>query len=168
VPFIAMGGVYEQDDIDAVTRVTAAAGEPGGDFFPLPEENDFQNGLAEHEGAKKAIAVNSCGTALDCCMMALGIGPGDEVITTAHTYWATAAAVLHHQAIPVFVDVDPATYCIDPGLIEERITAHTRAIIPVHIHGMPCDMDAILDIAERHGLQVIEDVAQAHGSRHRD
>ena len=124
--------------------------------------------FAEYVGTKHCVPCNSGTAALHMCVAGLEIGPGDEVITTAHTYWATAAAVLHHQAIPVFVDVDPATYCIDPGLIEERITAHTRAIIPVHIHGMPCDMDAILDIAERHGLQVIEDVAQAHGSRHRD
>ena len=85
MPFISMGGVYEQDDVEAVSRMVAAVAEEGGTFFPLPEENDFQNAFAEHEGAKKAIAVNSCGTGLDCCMMALGIQEGDEVITAPLT-----------------------------------------------------------------------------------
>ena len=95
VPFIAMGGVYEEDDIEATRRVTAAVAA-GGSFFPLPEENDFQNALGEHEGAARAIAVNSCGTALDCCMMALGIGPGDEVITTPLTFVCTAGTAEEH------------------------------------------------------------------------
>ena len=123
--------------------------------------------FAQYVGVKHCVPANSGTAALHMCVAGLEIGPGDEVITTAHTYWATAAAVLHHQAIPVFVDIDPETYCMDPALIEARITDHTRAIIPVHIHGMPCDMGAIMDIAERHGLAVIEDAAQAHGARYR-
>src|SRR3970040_2253017 len=98
VPFLAMGGVYEQDDLEAASRVITRAAETGGDFFPLPEENEFQNLLARHEGAKKAIAVNSCGTALDCCMMALGIGPGDEVITTPLTFVCTAGTAVARRA----------------------------------------------------------------------
>ena len=123
--------------------------------------------FAEYVGAKHCVPCNSGTAALHMCVAGLEIGPGDEVITTAHTYWASAAAVLHHQAIPVCVDIDPATYCMDASQLKSAITSHTRAIMPVHIHGMPCDMDAILDIADRHGLAVIEDVAQAHGSKHR-
>jgi len=123
--------------------------------------------FAEYLGVEYCVPCNSGTAALHMCVAGLEIGPGDEVITTAHTYWATAAAVLHHNAIPVFVDIDPQTYCLDPALLEDAITEHTRAILPVHIHGMPCEMDAILRIAERHGLAVIEDCAQAHGSEYR-
>ena len=94
VPFIAMGGIYEADDLEAVNRVTAAALGKSGNFFPLPEEGEFQNRFAAHEGADFAVATNSCGTALDCCMMALGIGPGDEVITTPLTFVCTAGCVV--------------------------------------------------------------------------
>jgi dTDP-4-amino-4,6-dideoxygalactose transaminase len=96
-----------------------------------------------------------------------GIGTGDQVITTAFTFLATALAVLQNNAVPVFVDIDPRTYNIDPDKIEERITARTRAIIPVHIHGCPADMDRILAIARKHRLLVIEDAAQAHGSTYK-
>jgi len=122
---------------------------------------------AEYMGVKHCIPVNSGTAALHMCVGALGIGPGDEVILPAFTFWASAAAVLHHNAIPVFVDIDPRTYCIDPDLIESAITERTRAVMPVHIHGLSADMDPILDIARRHGLSVIEDVAQAHGARYR-
>ncbi len=122
---------------------------------------------ADYMGAKHCIAVNSGTAALHMCVAGLGIGPGDEVIVPAFTFWATAAAVLHHNAIPVFVDVDPRTWCIDPALIEAAITEHTKAIMPVHIHGVAADMDPILDIAKKHGLHVIEDTAQAHGARYK-
>jgi dTDP-4-amino-4,6-dideoxygalactose transaminase len=119
---------------------------------------------AAYMGVKHCIPVNSGTAALHMCVAGLGIGAGDEVIVPAFTFWASAAAVLHHNAIPVFVDIDPRTYCIDPALIEAAITERTRAIMPVHIHGMPADMDPILEIARKHGLFVIEDVAQAHGA----
>jgi dTDP-4-amino-4,6-dideoxygalactose transaminase len=118
-------------------------------------------------GVKHCIPVNSGTAALHLCVAGLGIGHGDEVIVPAFTFWATAAAVLHHNAIPVFVDIDPRTYCIDPALIEAAITERTKAIMPVHIHGMPADMDPILVVARKHGLDVIEDVAQAHGARYK-
>ena len=113
VPFQALGGCFEQDDVDAAMKVIQAVAD-GGDFFPLPEENDFQNALAKHEGSKKAVAVNSCGTALDLCMMTLGIGPGDEVIVPGLTFvctatcaaargatleWAGAATLLRHRRL---------------------------------------------------------------------
>lgn len=122
---------------------------------------------ADYTGVKYCIPVNSGTAALHMCVAGLGIGPGDEVIVPAFTFWASAAAVLHHNAIPVFVDIDPRTYCIDPGLIEAAITERTKAIMPVHIHGMPADMDPVLRIARKHGLAVIEDVAQAHGARYK-
>jgi len=122
---------------------------------------------AEYMGVKHCIPVNSGTAALHMCVAALGIGPGDEVIVPAFTFWASAAAVLHQNAIPVFVDIDPRTYCIDPDLIEGAITEHTKAVMPVHIHGMPADMDRVLEVARRHGLYVIEDVAQAHGARYK-
>jgi len=98
ISFQALGGVIDQDDINAAIKVISAAAGSNGNFFPLPEENDFQNALATHEGSQKAIAVNSCGTALDCCMMALGIKKGDEVITTPLTFVCTAGAAIARGA----------------------------------------------------------------------
>ncbi len=122
---------------------------------------------ADYMGVRYCIPVNSGTAALHLCVAGVGVQPGDEVLIPAFTFWATAAAVLHHNAIPVFVDIEPNTYCIDPSKIEAKITERTRAILPVHIHGMPADMDPILAIAKKHGLHVIEDVAQAHGARYK-
>jgi dTDP-4-amino-4,6-dideoxygalactose transaminase len=122
---------------------------------------------AAYMGRKYCIPTNSGTSALHLCVAALGIEPGDEVIVPAFTFWASAAAVLHHNAIPVFVDIVPMTFCMDPAQIENKLSEKTRAIMPVHIHGMPADMDAILEIARRQGLKVIEDVAQAHGSTYK-
>ena len=137
VPFLAMGGVYEQDDIEAVNAVVTGAAKPDGNFFPLPEENDFQNALARHEGAKKAIAVNSCGTALDCCMMALGIHEGDEVITTPLTFVCTAGTAIGQGARVVFADIDSVTMCLDPEKVREKISDKTKAIIRCISRGLP-------------------------------
>ena len=166
VPFIAMGGVYEEDDIEAVNQVTARVAESGGDFFPLPEENDFQRALATHEGASKAIAVNSCGTALDCCMMALGLGEGDEVITTPLTFVCTAGTAVARGASVVFADIDPITMNLDPARVREKITPRTKAIIPVHFAGLACDIDAFDRITEETGIAVIYDAAHAVGTRY--
>ena len=122
---------------------------------------------AEYMGVEYCIAANSGTAALHMCVAGLGIEPGDEVIVPSFTFWASAAAVLHHNAIPVFVDIDPKTYCIDPALIEAKISEKTKAILPVHIHGMPADMDPVLEIAKKYELKVIEDVAQAHGARYK-
>lgn len=167
VPFLSMGGVYEQDDLEAVTRVTGAAMEEKGTFFPLPEENDFQNALAQHEGAKRAIAVNSCGTALDCCVMALGIKEGDEVITTPLTFVCTAGTAIARGARVVFADIDPATLNLDPARVREKITPRTKAILPVHFAGLPCDLDAFDRITEETGVPVVYDAAHAVGARYR-
>jgi len=166
VPFIAMGGVYEQVVVEAAQQVFAAVANTEGTFFPLPEENDFQRAFAEHEGAKKAIAVNSCGTALDCCMMALGIEPGDEAITTPLTFVCTAGTAVARGARVVFADIDPVTWCLDPAKVRERITERTRAIIPVHFAGLACDIDGFDRITEETGIPVIYDAAHAVSTKH--
>jgi dTDP-4-amino-4,6-dideoxygalactose transaminase len=132
-----------------------------------PRALELQKRWAEYVGTKYALVTNSGTASLHMAVAAAGIGPGDEVITSAFTYWSTAAAVLHHNAVPVFVDIDPLTFTIDPALIEERITDHTRALLPVHIHGMPADMDPIREIARKYGLVVIEDACQAHGATYK-
>jgi dTDP-4-amino-4,6-dideoxygalactose transaminase len=131
------------------------------------QETSLAKEWAEYMGLKHVVPVNSGTAALHLAVAGVGIEPGDEVICPAFTYWATAAAVLHHNGIPTFVDVEPGTWTMDPGLIEARITERTRAILPVHIHGMPADMDPILDIAKQHDLKVIEDCAQSHGGRYK-
>lgn len=151
----------------AVLATPTSAGPPG----PTNQQRIQSEGLAkewaDYMGVKHCIPVNSGTAALHLCVVGLGIEAGDEVILPAFTFWASAAAVLHHNAIPVFVDIDPVTYCIDPDLIEAAITEHTKAVMPVHLHGMPADMDGVLAVARRHGLGVIEDVAQAHGARYK-
>ena len=113
------------------------------------------------------MAVNSGTSALHLALLAAGIGPGDEVITVSMTFVATTAAILYCGAKPVFVDVDPDTWTMDPKLIEAAITPRTKAILPVHLHGLMADMDPIIEIARRHGLMVIEDAAQSHGAEYK-
>ncbi len=132
-----------------------------------PRALELQEKWAAYVGTKYALTTNSGTASIHMAVAGAGIGPGDEVITSAFTYWSTAASILHHNAIPVFVDIDPKTYTIDPALIEERITKYTRAILPVHIHGMVADMDPINAIAKKHGLIVIEDACQSHGAEYK-
>jgi len=115
---------------------------------------------------KFAIATSSGTTALHIALLAHNIGPGDEVITTPFTFMASISSILYTGARPIFVDIDPETFNINPGLIEKAITKNTRAIMPVHLYGYPCDMLSIMDIAKRHNLVVIEDAAQAIGARY--
>jgi dTDP-4-amino-4,6-dideoxygalactose transaminase len=129
-----------------------------------PQAAAFEDEFARYVGAPHACAVSSCTTALHLALHALGVGPGDEVVTVSHSFIATANAVTYCGARPVFVDIDPETYNLDPGLLETAITPRTRAIMPVHQVGLPCDMPAILKIAGSHGLPVIEDAACAIGS----
>jgi perosamine synthetase len=129
-----------------------------------PELAAFEEEFAAGVGAPHACAVANCTAALHLALHALGVGPGAEVITVSHSYIATANAVRHCGASPVFVDVDSQTYNMDPALIESAITPRTRAIMPVHQVGLPCDMAAILEIAARHRLPVVEDAACAIGS----
>jgi dTDP-4-amino-4,6-dideoxygalactose transaminase len=127
---------------------------------------EFETAFAKYVGAKHAIAVNSCTSALHLALEAAGVKPGDEVITSPMTFTATAAVVEHLQARPVFADIDPATWNIDPASIEAKITPRTKAILPVHFAGQACDMDAIAAVARRHNLVVIEDAAHAIPTRY--
>jgi dTDP-4-amino-4,6-dideoxygalactose transaminase len=122
---------------------------------------------ATYCNAKDAVGVNSGTSALHLALLAAGIGPGDEVVTVPFTFVATAAAIHYTGATPVYVDIDPNTFNINPANLEAVITARTRAVIPVHLYGRPVDMDPIIQIARNHGLVVIEDAAQAHGAEYK-
>ena len=153
-----------QEDKDAVVAVLDSGHLHG---TSAPNALALQEEWAAYCGCKHALVTNSGTSAIHMALAAAGIGPGDEVITTAFTYWSTAAAILHQNAIPIFVDIDPDTFTLDPALIEAAITDHTRAILPVDIHGMPCDWDPILEVAEKHGLLTIADSCQAHGATYK-
>jgi len=127
----------------------------------------FEEEFASYSQAQYGIGVNTGTSALHLALLAVGIGPGDEVITVPFTFVATVAAIYYTGATPVFVDIDPRTFTIDVKAIEAAITDKTKAILPVHLYGQPADMDPILDIAKRHGLVVIEDAAQAHGAEYK-
>jgi dTDP-4-amino-4,6-dideoxygalactose transaminase len=129
---------------------------------------DFESQFANYCNSEYAIAVNSGTSALHLCLLAAGIGPGDEVITVSMTFVATVAAILYTGAKPVFVDVDPVTWNMDSQQLEHAITPRTKAIIPVHLHGLMADMDSICQIAKSHGIMVIEDACQAHGATYKD
>jgi dTDP-4-amino-4,6-dideoxygalactose transaminase len=124
----------------------------------------FEREFAAYCEAAEAIGVNSGTSALHLALLAAGVGPGDEVITVPFTFVATVSAIVYTGATPVFVDVEPDCYTMDPSQIEAAITPRTKAIVPVHLYGQPADMDPILDIARRRGLAVVEDAAQAHGA----
>jgi dTDP-4-amino-4,6-dideoxygalactose transaminase len=128
----------------------------------------FEREFAAFTGARHAIGVGSGGAAIELALRAYHVGAGDEVITAANTFVATAMAIIAVGAKPTLVDVDPSTYTIDPELIAAAITPRTRAIVPVHLYGQPADMDEIMTIAAHHDLIVIEDAAQAHGARYAD
>jgi dTDP-4-amino-4,6-dideoxygalactose transaminase len=153
----------DQTDRDAVLRVfdnqiICGAG--------APECVALQDEWAAYIGRKHCLATSSGTAALHMSLAAAGIGPGDEVIVPAYTFLASASCVLHANAIPVFVDIDEKTYNIDPARIEEKLNERTRAIIPVHLHGLPASMDEITAIAQKHNLIVIEDACQAHGAEY--
>lgn len=132
-----------------------------------PPVRRFEEAFAKRLGMKYAVSVNSGGSALFLTLKTLGIGPGDEVIMPSFTMVATAGAASHCGATPVFVDSQKNHYNIDASKIEEKITPRTKAIIPVHIYGQPCDMDEILEIAKKHNFLVIEDAAEAHGAKYK-
>lgn len=132
-----------------------------------PRVQAFEEAFAKYCGVKYAVATSSGTTALHVALLAHGIGPEDEVITTPFTFIASANSILYVGARPVLVDIDRVTFNIHPDLLEPAITPHTKAIMPVHLFGLPADMDPILEIAERYGLAVIEDACQAHGAEYR-
>ena len=127
----------------------------------------FEAACASRFGRRHAIAVSNGSAALDAAVAALRLGPGDEVIVPTFTIISCAAAVIRAGATPIFVDADPVTWCLDPALVAEAISPRTKAIMPVHIYGLPCDMDPILALAAKHGLAVIEDAAEVHGQHYK-
>jgi len=151
------------------TEIQSAISEVirSGQFVLGPQVRAFEAEIAQWLSVKHAIACNSGTDALVIGLRALGIGPGDEVITTPFTFYATAEAISLVGAEPVFVDIEPRTFNIDPRQIPEALTPRTKAIVPVHLFGHAADLDPILDIAQRHGLAVLEDVAQAFGGHYR-
>lgn len=135
-------------------------------FVLGPEVEKFEKAFASYCQAAHCIAVTNGTAALQLVLQGLGVGPGDEVITVAHTFIATAEGITAAGARPVFVDIDPVSYTMDPSNLEAAITPRTKAIIPVHLYGQPADMDAINAIAAKHGIPVIEDACQAHGAKY--
>jgi len=165
IPFVDLQAQYRalKPEIDAaVLRVLENA-----QFILGPAVAAFESDFARFCGTSDAIGVNSGTSALHLALLAAGVEPGDEVITVPYTFVATVAAIEYAGARPVFVDVEPGYWTMDPAQIERAITPRTRAIVPVHLYGQPADMDPILDVARRHGLAVIEDACQAHGSEYK-
>ena len=152
-------GRIRDEVIKSVTEVLE-----GGQYILGPKVREFEAACADYIGAGHGIGVASGTDALHLAVKSLGIGPGDEVITTPFTFFATAEAIIYEGAVPVFVDIEPDTFNIDVSAIEAGITRRTKAILPVHVFGHPADMPAIMDLAGGHGLSVIEDCAQSFGA----
>ena len=153
---------FAEEELEEVKKVLDSGWVSQG-----PKTKEFEDAFAKYVGAKYAVAVTNCTAALHLSLLATGIKKRDEVLVADFTHPATGHAVLYCGAKPVFIDVDPKTYNIDPNLIEEKITEETKAIIPVHTFGQPADMDAVTEIASDYGLRVIEDAACAHGAKYK-
>jgi dTDP-4-amino-4,6-dideoxygalactose transaminase len=158
--------VFDERDVQAVT-VVIRSGRWGGFPYPGPQTAEFARRFAEMQGGGYAVPMANGTVSMEVALRAMNIGWGDEVIVPAYTFQATAAAVMSAGAIPVIVDVDEQSYCIDPGAAEQAINPHTKAIIPVHLAAEMADMDAIMQLAEKYNLVVIEDSAHAHGAKWR-
>src|SRR5262245_46754529 len=151
--------ILDEREVDAVRRALLSGWVTQG-----PEVAAFEAEFADYVGATHACAVSNCTTALHLALRAVGVGDGDEVITVSHSFIATANAIRHCGASPVFVDIGPGSYNMDPELVERALTSRTRAILCVHQLGMPCDLARIVEIGRRRGVPVIEDAACASGS----
>jgi dTDP-4-amino-4,6-dideoxygalactose transaminase len=151
--------VLDEQEVEAVRRVILSGWVTQG-----PEVKAFEQEFAAYVGSQFACAVSSCTTALHLALKAVGVGPGDEVITVSHSFIATANSIRYCGAVPVFVDIEPGTFNMNPALIEPAITGSTKAILCVHQMGMPCDLSRIVETAHRHNLKVVEDAACAIGS----
>lgn len=165
IPFVDLQEQYRRlkPEIDAaIGRVLENA-----QFVLGPAVEGFEREFSAYCTVSHTVAVNTGTSALHVALLAAGVGPGDEVITVPFTFVATVAAIEYAGATPVFVDVDPDDYTMDPAALERAITPRTKAVIPVHLFGQPADMDPINDVARRHGLTVIEDACQAHGAEYK-
>lgn len=165
IPFVDLKAQYRSIKGEIDTAIQGVLEK--GSFILGEEVAAFENEFASYCGARYAMGVNSGTSALHLALLAGGIGPGDEVITVSFTFVATIAAIRYCDARPVFVDIDPVSYTMDVPQIERAITKKTKAILPVHLYGQAADVDAILEIARRHNLLVIEDAAQAHGTEYK-
>jgi dTDP-4-amino-4,6-dideoxygalactose transaminase len=165
IPLLDLRAEYHElkSEIDAAVGRVLESGQ----FILGQEVTALEEEFASYCGVKHAIGVNSGTSAMHLALLAAGIRPGDEVITVPFTFYATAAAIGYVGAVPVYVDIDPRTFNLDTTRVEAAITQRTRAILPVHLYGQPADMGPILEIARRHKLVVIEDVAQAHGAEYK-
>lgn len=167
LPWPRLGAIVGEEELDAVTKVLNESIENRKSLQGKAKVEEFERKFADYVGAKHAIAVSSCGTALVICSKVLGIREGDEVITTPNTHVSTATSVMELGGRPVFADIDPHTFNLDPVKVEEKVTPRTKAIYPVHYAGQPVDMDSIMDIAKRHSLSVVEDAAHATGAEYK-
>jgi dTDP-4-amino-4,6-dideoxygalactose transaminase len=164
VPFVNLPATHqalEREILDAITPLIRNA-----EFIMGKAVGEFEQEFAKYVGVKHCISLNSGTAALHLALMALGVGPGDEVITAANSFIATAEAISFVGATPVFVDCDPATYNLDVTKLEKAITKKTKAIIPVHLYGCPADMEPLMAIAKKHNIKVVEDACQGHGARY--
>ncbi|MGC1453463.1 MAG: aminotransferase class I/II-fold pyridoxal phosphate-dependent enzyme, partial [Candidatus Sulfotelmatobacter sp.] len=165
VPYLDLKAQYQRikPEIDAaIARVLDS-----GQFVLGTEVAEFEQEFAAYCGTAECVALNSGTSALHLALLAVGVGPGDEVITVPFTFVASVAAVVYAGARPVLADIDPRSFTMDPAAIEAMITPRTKAILPVHLYGQPADMDPIMEVARRHNLFVIEDAAQAHGAKYK-
>ena len=166
IPFVDLSAQYRAIEAEVNRAIGHVLHRT--DFILGQSVEGFEQEFAAFCQTAHAVGVDSGTSALELALRAYGIGPGDEVITAANTFIATALAISYAEATPVLVDIDPHTYTIDVNALEEAITSRTKAIIPVHLYGQPADMDPILDIARQHGLVVIEDACQAHGACYKE
>lgn len=162
IPFVDLKAQYQaiKPEVDAAIQSVLNSCQ----FTLGTEVVEFEKEFAAYTGSPHGVGVNTGTSALHLALLSAGVGPGDEVITVPFTFVATVAAIHYTGAKTVFVDIDPASYCMDPALLEQAITPRTKAIIPVHLYGHPVDMDPLLAIARKHGLTVVEDACQAHGA----
>jgi perosamine synthetase len=156
-----------QEEVDAVVNVLKSGILTSG-LGAGPRVIEFESAFAKFVKAKQAIAVNSGTAALHCALAAAGVKSGSEVVLPSFTFVATAEVVVFNRAKPVFVDIDPETYTVSPTCIKKALTKKTKAIVPVDLYGMPADMKPIREIADKHGLKIVEDAAQAHGALYKD
>jgi len=158
--------IIDEEEIQAVIKVLRSGilTEKSGHG---PFASKFEKAFANYIGSKYAVSFNSGTSALHAALLAAGVGPKDEVIVPSFTFVATAEVVVLAGARPIFVDIDPKTYCMDPKEVKNAISGRTKAIIPVHLYGHPCDMDPLIECAHEHGIIMIEDAAQAHGAEYK-